>query len=74
MNELTCVLNGIKYLQFQVPLYSSIRDEIMQNIKACEGITQGVNSVVGGGLLSSGTMIINVLIPEHNVLKFNDLK
>lgn len=72
MEKLTCELNGIKYLLVKYPIFKANKDKAEKTFKKFECITQGVEEIKIGGLFSSSYMIVNILVPEKNVIEFNN--
>ena len=74
-NEITCTLNNVKYLLFDVLVTNSTHSKKVENkCKKYEAIFQGVKEINRGGFLSSGYMILKVLVPEKNVIAWNNEK
>jgi hypothetical protein len=71
MENIICELNGIKYLLVKYPVFKSNRKRSEELIRKYECILQGVDSIKIGGLFSSTYMILNILVPERNVIAFN---
>ncbi len=68
-------LNGTKYLNVEVLVVSKTDSlEVSNKIIECEGIVQGIKELNRGGFFLNGYAIINVLIPEGNIHKFNNYK
>ena len=74
--EITCELNGIKYLMFELHVTRYNHKKIDRMCVKHECIQQGVKKIDRGGLFSDGYAIVSVLVPEKNVIAFNkeDLK
>lgn len=70
--EITCELNGTKYLMFKVPVTSNDNmAKLVQKCKKYSAIMQA-GEKVNGGWWSSDYAIVSVLVPEQNVLAFNN--
>lgn len=75
MEGLTTVLNGIKYLLIEYLVTDSTKiHEVKELVKKYDGIYQGVGKVgeVGGFFSSKRYAVIKILIPEKNVIAFNN--
>lgn len=71
MEQLTCELNGIKYLLMERFIDSNSKMQRLRSISyRLECIEQGVTAD-DGGMFGVGHMIIKVLVPEKNVIQFN---
>ena len=66
-NQLTCELNGIKYLAFEEIIIESNADKIERKIKKYNAINQGVIKV-HSGILTTSYIIVRVLVPEDKVM------
>lgn len=71
MENLTCELNGIKYLLVKYPFFNANKHKAEPLFKKYDCIVQGVSDIKIGGFFSSSSMIVSVLVPEHNVIAFN---
>ena len=72
MESITCELNGVKYLMVEVPIMESNAKKIEHRCKRHECIMQGVSKIDRGGFFSSTFMIVKILVPEKNVIAWND--
>ena len=72
MENITCELNGIKYLLVEVPITESNAKKIESRCKRHECIMQGVSKIDRGGFFSSAYMIVKILVPEKNVIAWNN--
>ena len=63
MENLTCELNGIKYLRFEIPVFRT--DDFVSNaIKKHNGIIIAFKK-------ENNYIVVSALIPEANVMAFN---
>lgn len=70
--ELTCELNGVKYLLFKIPVTSNENmQKLIQKCKKYSAIMQS-GEKVNGGWWSSDYAVVSVLVPEDKVLEFNN--
>lgn len=72
MENITCELNGIKYLLVECLVTKQNAKRIERRFKRHECIVQGVGKIDRGGLFSSMYMVIKILVPEKNVVAFNN--
>lgn len=72
MENITCELNGIKYLLVEELITESNVKKIERRCKRHECITQGVSKIDRGGFFSSAYMIVKILVPEKNVIAWKD--
>jgi hypothetical protein len=72
MENITCELNGIKYLLVETPIVQSSVDELKGKCKKHGAIYQGVSKIDRGGFFSSPYMIVKILVPEKNVIAWNN--
>lgn len=72
MESITCELNGIKYLLVEYPITSNNQKKIKEKCKKYECIMQGVGKVDRGGFFSDAYIIFKILVPEKNVIAWND--
>lgn len=73
--EITCELNGVKYLLVDVFIKDkNDKDDITKKCKKYGAVYQGVKELKQGGFFSSGYAILKVLVPEKNVIAWNDEK
>ena len=69
--QLNYVVNEKKYLLFQIPLSSTeVLEKIDKRVTEFNGIIQG-SSKVKTNIFSTSYMILNVLIPEDQAIKFS---
>jgi hypothetical protein len=74
MNQLTCELNGIKYLLMQIPISSGTNQKTLKyETKRLGVISQSIAIIKKGGLFSNTLIGINFLVPEENVIEFNNI-
>lgn len=71
MDNITCELNGIKYLLIELFVSAPERKKYEKLMKEFSGIYQGVKEINKGGLFTDGYLILKVLIPENKVVEFN---
>lgn len=72
MNSITCELNGIKYLTIDVFITSDNKYHILNKIKKYNAIQQSIVKKHIGGFFSDDYAIIKILVPEKNVIDWND--
>lgn len=72
MENITCELNGIKYLMVEYPITSSNKYKIEARCKRHGVIMQGISKIDRGGFFSDGFVIIKLLVPEKNIIAWND--
>lgn len=70
MEQLTCELNGTKYLLVDMLSFSNDAEEVRDLLEKYDCIFQGI-SKVNNGFFTRSYAIIKVLVPEHNVVAFN---
>lgn len=73
MENITTELNGIKYLMVEILCASGAHErKLKKMLTKHSGIYQGVKDVKSGGLFSPACVIVKVLIPESNVVDWNN--
>ena len=72
MEQLLYEINGIKYVLMEDFITTNNSEEIKAKIKKHEGIQQGVKEISRGGFFSSPYLVIKVLIPEKNIIAWNN--
>lgn len=70
--DLTCELNGTKYLLIEVFVVEKTTEEIIARCKEYECILQGMRRIDRGGFLTDPYVIVKVLVPEKNVIAWNN--
>ena len=68
MENLTCELNGIKYLLVEVIMTHKQKDEILIKLEKYNCIIQGIKEIN----IKTRYAILKVLVPEINVIEFNN--
>lgn len=71
-NKLVHTLNGVNYLLFEIELNKSAASKYDAKIKKHQGIIQSV--VRKNNFWNGFTAVVKFLIPEDQVMKFNDYK
>lgn len=71
MGNLTCKLNGIKYLLVECPITDKNSKKIEDRCKKYECIMQGAKIKLGG-FFSGSYVIAKILVPEKNVIEWNN--
>lgn len=72
--QLTCELNGVKYLRYLVtlPVKSDMAKRFQDYVRSFDAIVTGVEYKREGGFLSSiDILVITFLIPENRVVEFS---
>lgn len=71
--QITCELNGIKYLLVELPLTKKPDEKYLQELDKDGIIFQGIKQFDRGGLFTNPFLIIKVLVPENKVpeIKFS---
>lgn len=72
MEKITCELNGIKYLLVEDIVTASNKKAIEQKCKIYDCIFQGISEIKSGGFFSSGYAIVKILVPEKNVIAWEN--
>ena len=74
MSDIIHELNGKKYLLVELPLTTDKdHNKKMQScMKKFNCIAQGVKEISTGGWFSKPYVIIKILVPEENVIQFNN--
>lgn len=72
MEQITCELNGIKYLMVEMQYTDKNRKWLDVIIKKHNCIYQGIKEFHKNTLFSNGFAIIKILVPEENVIAFNN--
>jgi hypothetical protein len=78
-DQLTCELNGIKYLLVELQFTDDNKNQLSKAVEEHECILQSVGKVERPGLMSGlfsvvseeEYSIVRVLVPEKNVVEFN---
>lgn len=71
MDQLIYEIAGTKYLLFNIPITGNTDQKKIQSaVKKHNGIMQGVGEIKRGFFMG-GYAVLNILIPEQNVLAFN---
>lgn len=71
MENLTCELNGIKYLLIKYPVLKSNKKRFDELIRKYDCLIQGIDTIKIGGFFSQSYMLLNILVPEKNIIAFN---
>ncbi len=72
MENMTCELNGIKYLLVDQVLTGTNPKKITEKIKKYEAIVKDHKREERGGFFSSTYVIITVLVPEKHIMEWNN--
>jgi hypothetical protein len=72
MENITVELNGIKYLLVEILTTSRNSNKLTDKCKKYECIYQGVKDVNTGGFWGSPHAIVKILVPEKNIIMFNN--
>lgn len=71
--DITTTLNGEKYLIIEILATRKTSEEkLMAKLKRHEAIYQGVKEINTGGFWGSPYGVFRVLVPERNVVAFNN--
>lgn len=71
MGNLTCELNGIKYLLVEILVDGDDGPKTRRNIKKHECILHGVKELRRSWFIFRGYAILTILVPEKNVIAWN---
>ena len=71
-NNMIVELNNIKYLAVEIIVNRDNEKKIRKLMKKYECIYQGVVKIDRGGFFSSALGVFRILVPENNILKFNN--
>jgi hypothetical protein len=71
-NSLIVELNNKKYLLVEILVIDENKERIRKKCKEFNCIYQGVKEIVRGFLFFDGYVIIRALVPEENVIKWNE--
>ncbi len=71
MENITCELNGIKYLMVELLITDYNKKSKEKICTKYECIYKGIKKFERGGFFSEGHAIVTVLVPEKNVIAFN---
>ena len=64
---------GTKYVLIEMgAITARDTDKASKLLKKHDGIWQGIKEINRGGLFSSSVVIVKVLIPERNIIAFNE--
>lgn len=72
MESITCELNGIKYLLIECLVMDSNQEQFNARAKKYDCIIQGFSKLVTGGFFTSSYMVIKLLVPESNIIAYNN--
>lgn len=68
MENLTCELNGVKYLLVEVIVIPKYEKKILEKCTKYECIAQGIKEIN----IKTPYAVLKVLVPESNVIAFNN--
>ena len=69
MENLTCELNGVKYLLVEVIVIPKYEKKVLEKCTKYECIAQGIKEINTTG--SKQYAILKILVPENNIIEFN---
>jgi hypothetical protein len=73
MEQLIYKIAGKKYMLFEVPIVGSAgAKKFEQRMKRHKGICQGVKEMKRETFWTSASIIVKALIPEENIIAFNE--
>jgi hypothetical protein len=72
MEQLIYEINGQKYILVEVLLTTNNQKKIEARAKRHNCIEQGVKEVKQGGIFSPPYAIVRLLVPEKNIIAFNN--
>ena len=70
--ELTTELNGVKYLIVEEVATTENGKKLIAKAEKYQAIYQGVKELNNGGFWGDPYLIVRVLVPEKNVLAYNN--
>lgn len=72
MENIIVELNGKKYLSVELFTTTSNEKKITAKCTKYDAIYQGIKEIHRGGLWTNSYVVIKVLVPEENVIAFNN--
>ena len=72
--DITVELNGIKYLIVEELATSKNEKRLTAKAKKHEAIYQGIKEINTGGFWGSAYGVIKILVPEKNIVAYNNDK
>ncbi len=71
-NNIVVELNNKKYLLVEVLVTSGNSKKLELQCKKYNCITQGIKEIKQGGWFSNAYVILKILVPEENIITWND--
>lgn len=71
--DITTELNGIKYLVVEILVTTKTNEnKITEKLKRHGAIYQGIKEINTGGFCSNAHGVFRILVPEENIIDFNN--
>jgi hypothetical protein len=71
MENITCELNGIKYLQVDYLMLAGNLAKLKAKIRKYDAIFQGISKIDRGNFFINDFIIYKILVPEKSIIAWN---
>ncbi len=72
MENILYEINGIKYVLVEQLLMERNQEKVNKILKKHECVLQGIKEINRGGWFENAYMVFKILVPEKNLIAFNN--